>query len=469
MRRFEFEEGSSHKFWEIVVEGSAYTVRYGKVGTEGQVQTKTFKDAAKAEAEANKKIAEKTKKGYAEVEAAAPAAGAASKPGAAKDGARNPELEQGIHDAPEDTAAWQVYADWLQSEGDPWGERLSLGLAHAASKGAEKTKLKKAIDKLEEQHRETFLGKGFAKLMKAEDFEQVAKLEWKYGFVVGVRVASPEFEWSGTSPDTILRALIKSPAARFLQSVRIGLIQWEGDEDSFGQGIDAISKSGQLPAMRDLFIGDFEFSDDTEISWTDVGSVEPALLVMPNLRSLHVRGGNIGLGKALEHDTLESLLIETGGLPADAVKAIGKCKLPNLTTMEVWFGQKNYGAGGNVKQLEPLFKGEGVPKLRHLKLMNGEFEDEIASALAKSPLLAQLETVTISMGTLKDVGGRAILAAADKFKHLSKLVLDHSYLSDEVAKALQKALGKDKVSVAKRRTPNEWGDGELHYYTQVGE
>jgi uncharacterized protein (TIGR02996 family) len=469
MRRFEFEEGSSHKFWEIVVEDNSYTVRYGKVGTEGQVQTKTFKDAAKAETEANKKIAEKTKKGYAEVEVEAPAAGTASKPGAAKDGARNPELEQGIHDAPEDSAAWQVYADWLQSEGDPWGERLSLGLAHAGAKGAEKAKLKKAIDKLDEQHRETFLGKAFAKLMKAEDFEQVAKLEWKYGFVVGVRVASPEFEWSGTSPDTILRALIKSPAARFLQSIRIGLIEWQGDEDSFDKGIDAVSKSGQLPSMRELFVGDFEYGDETEISWTDVGNVEPALLVMPNLRSLHVRGGGIALGKTLEHAKLESLLVETGGLPGNTVKAIGACKLPNLTKLEVWFGQKNYGAGGSIKQLAPLFTGEGVPKLRHLGLMNAEFEDEIAIALAKSPLLAQLETVNLSMGTLKDVGGQAILAAADKFKHLRKLDLDRSYVSDELAKALQKALGKSKVSIERRRTPSEWGDGELHYYTQVGE
>jgi uncharacterized protein (TIGR02996 family) len=383
------------------------------------VQTKTFKDAAKAEAEANKKVAEKTKKGYAEVEVDAPAGGATSKPGANKDGPRNPGLEQAIYDAPEDLGAWQVYADWLLAEGDPWGERLSLGLAHAAAKGAAKTKLQKAIDKLDEQHRETVLSKGLAKLMKAEDFEQVTTLEWKYGFVVGVRVAAPEFEWEGSGPDTILRALIKSPVARFLQSIRIGLIVWQGDDDGFDKGIDAVSKSGPLPSVRELFVGDFEFGDETEISWTDAGSVEPALLVMPNLRSLHVRGGGIDLGKVLEHDKLESLLVETGGLPGDAVKAIGKCKLPSLTKMEVWFGQSNYGAGGNIKQLAPLFTGEGVPKLRHLGLMNAEFQDDIAIALAKSPLLAQLETVDLSMGTLKDVGAQAILAAADKCKHLT--------------------------------------------------
>jgi uncharacterized protein (TIGR02996 family) len=465
MRRFEFEEGSSHKFWEIVVEGNAYTVRYGKVGADGQVQTKTFKDAGKAEAEAQKKIAEKTKKGYVEVEASG---AAPSKPGADKEGARNPELEAAICESPDDVSAWQVYADWLQSKGDPWGDRLSLGIAHAAAKGAEKTKLKKAIDKLDAEQRETFLGKGFAKLMNADDFDQVAKLEWKYGFVVGVRVAAPEFEWDGTGPDTILRALVKSPVARFLQKINIGLIDWQGDEDGFDKGIDAISKSGTLPSVRELFVGDFEFPDDTEISWTDGADVEPALLVLPNLRSLHVRGGGIDFGKALEHEKLETLLVETGGLPGNAVKAIGKCKLPNLTKMEVWFGREEYGAGGNIKQLAPLFEGKGVPKLRHLGLMNSEFEDEIAIALAKSPLLAQLEVVDLSMGTLKDSGGQAILKAIDRFKHLTKLVLDHNFLSDEVAKALQKALG-NKVSIGRRQAPYDWGNGDLHYYTQVGE
>ena len=37
MRRFEFSDGKSDKFWEIVVEGNAFTARYGRVGTDGQV------------------------------------------------------------------------------------------------------------------------------------------------------------------------------------------------------------------------------------------------------------------------------------------------------------------------------------------------------------------------------------------------------------------------------------------------
>jgi DNA ligase-1 len=66
MRRFEFVGGSSAKFWEISVDGTDITVRFGRIGTGGQQQTKSFADAAKARQHAEKLIAEKTGKGYVE-------------------------------------------------------------------------------------------------------------------------------------------------------------------------------------------------------------------------------------------------------------------------------------------------------------------------------------------------------------------------------------------------------------------
>ncbi len=48
------------------MQGNGFTVTYGKIGTAEQTQTKTFKDNATAQAEADKLIKEKTKKGYVE-------------------------------------------------------------------------------------------------------------------------------------------------------------------------------------------------------------------------------------------------------------------------------------------------------------------------------------------------------------------------------------------------------------------
>ena len=66
MRTFQFSDAKSHKFWNIDISGSSFTVTYGKVGAAGQTQTKSFDSSEKAEAEADKLIREKVKKGYVE-------------------------------------------------------------------------------------------------------------------------------------------------------------------------------------------------------------------------------------------------------------------------------------------------------------------------------------------------------------------------------------------------------------------
>ena len=66
MRHFEFIGGNSAKFWEIEVEGTAVKVRYGRLGTQGQVSDKSFPDEAAAQKHAEKLIQEKTGKGYVE-------------------------------------------------------------------------------------------------------------------------------------------------------------------------------------------------------------------------------------------------------------------------------------------------------------------------------------------------------------------------------------------------------------------
>lgn len=67
-RYFEFEEGSSSKFWEIKVVGNQVIVRFGKISTAGQVKPKPFPGEAAALAYAQRLIEEKLEKGYEEIE-----------------------------------------------------------------------------------------------------------------------------------------------------------------------------------------------------------------------------------------------------------------------------------------------------------------------------------------------------------------------------------------------------------------
>ena len=57
--------GGAHKFYEVHVDGTEVTIRYGRIGDGGQVKRSSFADPARAAAEAARKIGEKVRKGYA--------------------------------------------------------------------------------------------------------------------------------------------------------------------------------------------------------------------------------------------------------------------------------------------------------------------------------------------------------------------------------------------------------------------
>jgi len=67
MRRFEFVDSKSNKFWETKTEGPKLMVRFGRIGGTWQESDKLLADAEKANAEMEKLIREKTRKGYLEV------------------------------------------------------------------------------------------------------------------------------------------------------------------------------------------------------------------------------------------------------------------------------------------------------------------------------------------------------------------------------------------------------------------
>jgi predicted DNA-binding WGR domain protein len=57
---------NSAKFWEVTSNGSSLSIRFGKIGTNGQTTIKNFDTESAASAEAMKLIAAKVKKGYSE-------------------------------------------------------------------------------------------------------------------------------------------------------------------------------------------------------------------------------------------------------------------------------------------------------------------------------------------------------------------------------------------------------------------
>ncbi|MBC0847591.1 WGR domain-containing protein, partial [Escherichia coli] len=48
MRHFIYQDEKSHKFWAVEQQGNELHINWGKVGTNGQSQIKSFADAAAA-------------------------------------------------------------------------------------------------------------------------------------------------------------------------------------------------------------------------------------------------------------------------------------------------------------------------------------------------------------------------------------------------------------------------------------
>jgi predicted DNA-binding WGR domain protein len=60
----ELSDDKSHKFYEVTVQSTEVMIRYGRIGTEGQISSSTYDTVQKAQVAAEKKINEKLKKGY---------------------------------------------------------------------------------------------------------------------------------------------------------------------------------------------------------------------------------------------------------------------------------------------------------------------------------------------------------------------------------------------------------------------
>ena len=64
MIRLECRDAQHDKFWEASVSGSTLTVRFGRIGTDGQIKAKKLASADAAKNELEKLIREKLGKGY---------------------------------------------------------------------------------------------------------------------------------------------------------------------------------------------------------------------------------------------------------------------------------------------------------------------------------------------------------------------------------------------------------------------
>ncbi|WP_433797197.1 STM4015 family protein [Actinoplanes sp. CA-252034] len=253
-----------------------------------------------------------------------------------------------------------------------------------------------------------------------------------------------------TRPDGPIALIIGNWGHPFKSPFPIDLLT--GNADRFG-------------ALRALFIGEIA-QEECEISWITQGDITPVLETFPGLQHLWVRGASRGLTlRPVRHENLHELVLQGGGLSADLVRALSACDLPLLEELELWLGVAQYGGDAGVGDLAPILAGRPMPTLTWLGLRNAEIADEIAAAVAAAPIVARLRVLDLSWGTLSDTGAEALLAG-QPLTHLEHLVLNHHFMSPEVARRLVDDLPGVTVDVggAREEEEEEWGR-----YTAVNE
>ncbi len=196
-----------------------------------------------------------------------------------------------------------------------------------------------------------------------------------------------------------------------------------------------VAAAPKLPNLTALFIGDITY-EECEISWIQQGNLGPLFEAYPNLTHFGARGGeNLTLGK-ITLPALSYIVIEAGGLDRSVVHDLIQSELPSLEHFEIYIGTDNYGRTTTIEDLSPLLTNNPFPKLRYLGLRNAEIANDIATTIVNAPILSQVEVLDLSLGTLTDLGGQALLNAPAILK-LKRLDLHHHFMSTEMMAALE--------------------------------
>ncbi|MBL4850516.1 MAG: hypothetical protein JKY65_33785 [Planctomycetes bacterium] len=182
------------------------------------------------------------------------------------------------------------------------------------------------------------------------------------------------------------------------------------------------------PELEAIYLGDI-VQEEAEVSWIMHGDWGPILSAFPKLEHWRVRG--VANASSFSCPNLRSLIV-TSMTSRQTCQSIAAADLPELEHLELWLGTDDYSGDAQVEDLIPILSGKLFPKLRYLGLRNAQLANEVAEAVATSPILDRIEVLDLSNGMLDDRGGNALLASPAVTK-LKRLNLHYNFFSPAVA------------------------------------
>lgn len=272
-------------------------------------------------------------------------------------------------------------------------------------------------------------------------------------------------DWQGPSVTEQFTALLQQPAIDQLAGLSFGLDYDTGPLPAPLLEMLVLA-APQLVGLKALFVGHI-VQEECEISWIPQDDLSPLWDAFPLLEHLRIRGTNgLSLGK-IEHYFLRELILESGGLPRSVLEELAASRLPDLEHLELYLGSRNYGFDGYVEDLRPLLNPLRFPQLKYLGLRDSELADEVAELIVSYPaMLAQLETLDLSLGNLSSKGGRALLGCPG-IRSLKKLDLHWHFLTDAVVSQFREL--PIEVDLSDQRGQCDTGASNQRRYIAVSE
>jgi uncharacterized protein (TIGR02996 family) len=455
MRTFVYTDAASNKFWNIELAGNKVTVTYGRVGTTGQTQTKSFATPALARTEHDKLVAEKLKKGYVETTPAP--AGAPVSP-------ERLALEKALVAHPDEVAAHSAYADYLAEAGDPRGEfiQVQLALEDESRTKAERNSLRKRESALLAKYAREWMGDLGRMLVGTWSGEDKA---YRYGFTRGWL----DYLRLLPGPQALFDALGSAPETRLLRRLEIlyDMRYHHRDFEPFLKGVVGTLTEAEKHGWDDLDISQANPSLTALVGAPFVANLRALKIGFsddhpggPSLSTMVIPFGSLRapemLGFLKACPRLDELYINTGledslfgssrlgnlrilqyyyGQTA-ALRAIARNKaLAQLTTLRIQPGRDE---SISTEELRTLVRSNNLPQLAHLQLRMCHTGNEGAEEIVGSGILKRLKTLDLADGEMTDEGA-GTLAACPDLKNLELLNVTRNALTPAGVRALRAA------------------------------
>jgi uncharacterized protein (TIGR02996 family) len=366
--------------WQIVQGGTQIEITSG-----GKTAIRKFVKPEHADAAAAKLVAEKLAAGYQLV---------LGEP-------REAALEAAIAAEPEVPAAYSVYADWLQAQGEPRGTVMALQIAAETGDARLATAWKQELAK----HAHQLLGPLAQHAVRVDDIDV---LEWRFGFIHRAYLRGERA--------AILGPLLAHPSGRFL--VELALINDEqAPVDELVQHAPASLRALRLVARGGL---------DLQALWPEV----------PRLRRLSLTGRALGLG-VLALPELQRLQLADDQLAGRTARMIAKQPWPKLQQLKIDFGQGVLTGNASVDEVLDLLNRTDLPALTHVAIVHAKQISDLVKDLPASAVAPQLEVLDLSFAHMTDAHAIELARHHDSLPRLTHLDVSGNRLTSRGLAALR--------------------------------